>query len=110
MLSDGGFNTPKAGKLIKKRGLFSSSNRANLTFLQAGDLDRFSQARLSRVNFSKTLLVLSMSRSERVWGTWKSVCPCVIYLKIRTLWVWEVVFKEYEKCFVLEMEMFKTRE
>lgn len=50
-----------------------------------------------------------MSRSERVWGTWKSVCPCVIYLKIRTLWVWEVVFKEYEKCFVLEMEMFKTR-
>lgn len=33
----------------------------------------------------------------------------VIYLKIRTLWVWEVVFKEYEKCFIPETEMFEAR-
>lgn len=32
----------------------------------------------------------------------------VIYLKIRTLWVWEVVFEEYEKCFISETEMFEA--
>lgn len=59
------------------------------------------------LTFQKPWL-LYLSRSERVWGTGKSVCSQVIYLKTRTLWVWEVVFKDYEKCFILEIEMFET--
>lgn len=39
----------------------------------------------------------------------ESALSRVIYLKIRTLWVWEVVFEEYEKCFISETEMFEAR-
>lgn len=38
----------------------------------------------------------------------ESALSRVIYLKIRTLWVWEVVFEEYEKCFISETEMFEA--